>query len=221
MKDRKKTWTLVAGFALAAAITLAGCSAHSDNAEYGPGAARRLSAEAGNADYEPGGYGRGQRWADDQKLADAPRAGGEDVVRQGPGGERLAEAGKGRGFAEEDLGEMVTFEGVLSQRDEEWYLETDSGRYQLGFGRPDYRDSIGIDLRAGATAEVRGHITEGEEISVVTCDIDGSRYTFRTEEGIPLWSGRYRADAEAQLSQQDGNGRRGGGRGRGGGSRNG
>jgi len=229
MIKQRSIWMGVAAVSLGALVALTGCSADRP-AEAGHGPARRINAEQVPLTDGSGGGGRG-RWAeaaetsqqsqgvfgrgrqDETALQTRPNA---DTARVQPGS---AGAGRAGGFLAEEKGELLTLTGVLSERDDEWYLETDEGVFQLGLGRPDYRESLGITLAPGVQALVRGHLADDQEISVVTCDIEGSRFTFRTEDGVPLWSGRYRADAEAEVSRGStggGSGRRGGGQAEGG-----
>lgn len=207
MTKRKMMW-VVGAAALATVAVLAGCSAGSGSAEAGRGPARRISAESDQGQYEQGGRGQGRRLADQSSpqvgAISGPR---ENMSSQQP---RLAYANE---F--EQKGEIAEVSGTLTERDDHWILATETGEYQLGFGRPDYLESTGITLVDGATASVRGHEEENGELSVVTCETGGEIYTFRTDEGIPLWSGRYRAVTEAMENSAQGRGSRGGGGGRG------
>ena len=211
MAKRKMMW--VAGaVVLATIVVLAGCSAGSGSAETGRGPARRISAESNQEQYEEGGRGQGRRLSDQAspQFGAGVTSESQETSERGSQQPRLAYEDQ---F--EEKGEIVEISGILSEHDGHWMLATESGEYQLGFGRPDYLESTGIALAKGAAAVIRGHAEEDGELSVVTCETDGGLYTFRTEEGIPLWSGRYRAVTEAAEAESQGRGRSsGGGRGR-------
>ena len=201
----------VALFAVAAAVmavVLAGCSESDRSAEAGRGPAWRLAGGEEQGSAAGGTGGRGQ-WQGE--AAEAGRQGRAERVERGPQDPVTAHR---QAPAIEEKGDLVTVTGVLSEKDGHWYLESDGREYELGFGRPDYLEGTGIALAAGEVLTVRGHLIEGGELSVVTCDVDGRRFAFRTEEGVPLWSGRMRGVVD-RADSVDGRAARGGGGGRG------
>jgi hypothetical protein len=124
------------------------------------------------------------------------------------------------------MGTLGNVSGTLSYDGSEWYLETEKDRYILHFGNSAFVDSTGINLREGEQIDIRGFVS-GEEIAVAEARFDAEVYTFRNEDGMPLWAGNGRRDnqivqpyngragsASAQPRGQ-GNGRGQGGQGRG------
>ena len=206
MTKRKATW-VVGALALATMAVLAGCSAGGPSAETGRGPAWRASAELDHDSYDRESRGQGRRLADQDRPP----------LVEGSTSEQRASDGQPR-FVNanelEDEGDIVEITGTLSERDGHWFVATGEDEFQIGFGRHDYLESTGIMLDKGDTVVVRGHLEEDAELSVVTCETKEGVYTFRTEEGIPLWSGRYRAAYESTEVPSQGRGSRGGGRGR-------
>ena len=204
MVKRKMIW-VVGAVILATMAALVGCADDRGSAAAGQGPAWRLSMESDQ--------GQGRRTSS-QSLP-APESTSTVGSRGGGGKGRDTESLPSFAAAgqQEARGEVVTISGTLLEGDDHWTLDTESGVYQLGFGRPDYLNSTGMVLAEGAAAEIRGFIEEDGEISVVTCGIDGQQYTFRTEEGTPLWAGGYRAQSATADDAPRGRGS-GGGRGR-------
>jgi len=211
MFKHKSLW-VIGALALIGGVTLVGCS-------------RERSVEYG------GGRGAGRAYEADQGLAERGQGRGRQGLSESGPVEGLvagAQAGNGRGGARnaapasiaEERGEVLTLSGTLDDRNGEWYLRTDNGSYLLGLGPSSYRDAAGISLVEGAAAEVRGQLTDDGEIAVLTCATGGELYAFRTEDGVPMWSGRYRngavAGGDGQAAGTERGGRRGGGGGRGG-----
>jgi hypothetical protein len=110
-------------------------------------------------------------------------------------------------------GDIIFVAGNLRSEDEEWFLQTDSDTFQLGFGPPSFREETGIHLGDGAYAEIRGRIADTGEIEVITCVIGSEEYAFRTEEGVAMSSGRFRMDSAVEQDGLafSGRGRRAGG----------
>jgi hypothetical protein len=110
-----------------------------------------------------------------------------------------------------EKGNVADVKGTLRYDGSEWYLDTDDGSYILHFGNSAYVESTGMELQAEDPAEVRGFVS-GEEIAVISAVHDAQIYTFRDEDGTPLWAGRGRR--EGRIAEQDGS--RGGSAGTGG-----
>jgi hypothetical protein len=98
----------------------------------------------------------------------------------------FAESFTGRNIVKE--GSFTTINGTLRYDGVEWYLTTDDGTYQLHFGNKSYLSSTGIELEAGKNCEVDG-IASGKEVVVVSATMNGKSYSFRDENGVPLWAG--------------------------------
>lgn len=102
-----------------------------------------------------------------------------------------------------EMGSISNLNGTLSYDGSEWFLETSRDTYMLHFGNHDYVDSTGIDLHEGDSIDVRGFVS-GEEIAVVSARLNSQVYTFRSENGIPMWAGQGRGDN--RVAQPYGNG---------------
>jgi hypothetical protein len=87
-----------------------------------------------------------------------------------------------------DAGTLRTLSGTLASDDTEWYLDSAEGRYLLHLGNSSYVEQTGLILEAGETAVVKG-IVDADEVSVVSLEIDGTTFAFRSEDGRPLWAG--------------------------------
>ncbi len=85
-------------------------------------------------------------------------------------------------------GTLRTLSGTLASDDTEWYLDSADGRYLLHLGNSSYVEQTGLVLEAGETAVVEG-IVDADEVSVVSLEIDGKTFAFRSEDGRPLWAG--------------------------------
>jgi hypothetical protein len=90
-----------------------------------------------------------------------------------------------------DSGTMRTLAGTLASDGVEWYLDTPDGRYLLHLGNTAYVEQTGIALEAGHEALVKG-LMDAEEVSVISIELDGQTYAFRSEDGWPLWAGNGR-----------------------------
>ncbi len=97
------------------------------------------------------------------------------------------------------LGNLGIVTGALSEEDGEWYLSTDEGEYALHLGNYEVVYPRGIDLKEGTEAVVRGFVLDSD-ISAVTLATGDQRYSFRTAEGVPLWSGQ--GERQNQLANQ-------------------
>jgi hypothetical protein len=163
---------------VAAGVVLAGCS--SGNEQAGRGAAWR--EESANATET---LARGGRQAATPALGStaepalAPLAAEQRVLLS----------------AENASAEIITLSGNLVADGTEWYLESDDGLVQLGLGPETFRDDQGYVVADGAFATIRGRIADSGEIEVITCETNGETLAFRTEDGVAMWSGRYRMDA--------------------------
>jgi len=210
MSKHRSFW-MIGALVLIGGVALVGCS-RERAADYGGGRGPGRAYEADEGLVERG-QGRGRQGFSELE----PAAGAGPVAdAQAGNGRRGAQSTAAAPLAEE-RGELLTLSGTLDERDGEWYLRTSEGSYQLGFGPSTFRDAAGIALVEGAQAEVRGHMIEEGEISVVTCQTGGELYAFRTEDGVPMWSGRYRnGNVEGGGGQTAAGGRRGGVGGRGG-----
>lgn len=102
--------------------------------------------------------------------------------------------GGARSWEVADHSDLQVIEGTLTYGDPEWILKTESQNYILGLGNPDYIESTGLELEEDEEVTVNGYINE-DEISVISLTSDGVEYAFRSEDGVPLWSGRGRAVA--------------------------
>ncbi len=97
------------------------------------------------------------------------------------------------------LGNLGIVTGALSEEDGEWYLSTDEGEYALHLGNYEVIYPRGIDLKEGSEAVVRGFVLNSD-ISAVTLATGDQRYSFRTAEGVPLWSGQ--GERQNQMASQ-------------------
>ena len=206
----KKLRILLIGFVLVGAFALVGCSRYNAAHEaYGRG----RSAESLDRSLEQNGRGRSHRSAAQGNLSAGelgrqqyrPDSAGELLGRngavEGPEGrigngrfldrEANAPLQSGRSVvARASLGDLA---GTLRYDGSEWYLDTGESTYMLHFGNSAYVESTGIDLQEGDLVEVRGFI-DGKEVAVVTASVDSGVFTFRNEDGAPMWAGRGRRE---------------------------
>jgi hypothetical protein len=244
MKKLRIVRIAVIGLLLAGAGALLGCSRY-DTAREGQGKGR--GTELAGRSLEQDGRGRNNL----NSLQDSRGAGGysrllenrefsdQQLSRRGSGtgngqgsrdlSGRLAERGSGgpeqSGKSVVDMGTLGNTSGRLSYDDSEWYLDTGKDLYILHFGNSAYVDSTGINLREGAQIDVRGFVN-GEEIAVAAARLNDKVYTFRNEDGMPLWAGNGRRDNQIVQPYGGGNGTasgqsrgQGGGKGQGGSGR--
>ena len=87
------------------------------------------------------------------------------------------------------LGHLGIVSGTLSEEGGEWYLSTGDSEYALHLGNYQVVYPKGITLNEGSEAVVRGFVLDSD-ISAVTVATAEDKYSFRTAEGIPLWSGQ-------------------------------
>jgi hypothetical protein len=87
-----------------------------------------------------------------------------------------------------DAGTLRTLSGTLANDGTEWYLNAADGRYLLHLGNTSYVEQTGLVLEAGKAALVIG-LVDADELSVVSLQMNGATYTFRSEDGRPLWAG--------------------------------
>jgi hypothetical protein len=202
----------VIGLLLAGAVALVGCSRY-DTAREGQG--KGHGSEVTNRSFEQGGWDRNSTGAVQEsrgtggfgRRQDTLAAPADPSSRRG-GGLKSGQLGRGQGgriaeqgsAASEQSGKSVVetgtlgeLSGTLAYDGSEWYLETGSARFILHFGNSAYVESTGIDLREGETIDVRGFVS-GEEIAVAAARTGDGVYTFRSEDGRPLWAGNGRRD---------------------------
>jgi hypothetical protein len=217
MKKLRIVRIAVIGLLLAGAVALVGCSRYNTAHEsQGKGRGSELTGRAldqggrgrnntttAQESRGSGGYGRQQENGEytakpfsTEQFSRRGSGGGNGQNGRDQGG-RLADRGPG---APEQSGKSVMAEGTLgnlsgtlSYDGSEWYLDTDKNLYILHFGNAAYVDSTGIDLCEGEPIDIRGFVS-GEEIAVAAARIDAQVYTFRSEDGMPLWAGNGRRD---------------------------
>ncbi len=83
-------------------------------------------------------------------------------------------------------GQAVDVSGSLDYRDDEWFVDTDEGSYQLMMGR--YGHEKDLPLADGAAAEVRG-FSIPDYIAPMTLATGGELEGFWHEARYPLWAG--------------------------------
>jgi len=132
-------------------------------------------------------FGRGQQA---QPADDLPRGAlrATDVSGRGTVRGAVEPASERTGRDVADAGTLRTLSGTLASDDTEWYLDSADGRFLLHLGNTAYVEQTGLVLEAGETAVVRG-IVDADEVSVVSLEIDGRTFAFRSEDGRPLWAG--------------------------------
>jgi len=144
----------------------------------------------------------------------------DDVTRGALRGTEVSSRGGVRGVVEPasertgrdvaDAGTLQTLSGTLASDDTEWYLDSADGRFLLHLGNASYVEQTGVVLEAGETAVVRG-IVDADEVSVVSLEIDGKTFAFRSEDGRPLWAGGGRGAGQGTgRGSGQGSGRAGG-----------
>lgn len=185
----------VAGL-LAGALVLSGCTRTGEVVQGYQGRRYAEAAQAGRGDprHEPlalrdglaagGGYGqRGQGRLAEDGLGYGQGYGSSRALPPQP-----TEV-SGRGVVES--GTLSSLTGTLEAEGTEWYLQAAERRFALHFGNTSYVQSTGVPLAPGASVQVRGFV-DGNELAVASIDVDGQRFAFRTDEGVPLWAGRGR-----------------------------
>jgi hypothetical protein len=195
----------------AVALALAGCTGGvgdrgdgqglGQNGGQGYRGARYAQTQQGQAQAARD-YGRGQQAQSAEGSAVEPTRGalrGTGEYGQGAGTGRGTGAGRaeidsasnrtGRDIA--DIGTVRTLTGTLSNDGTEWYLDTSDRRFLLHMGNASYVEQTGIALEAGQEALVKG-LVDAVEVSVVSIQLDGQTYAFRSEDGRPLWAGNGR-----------------------------
>lgn len=98
------------------------------------------------------------------------------------------------------LGHLGIVSGTLSEEGGEWYLSTGDSEYALHLGNYQVVYPKGITLNEGSEAVVRGFVLDSD-ISAVTVATAEDKYSFRTAEGLPLWSGQ--GAMQNQLANQN------------------
>jgi hypothetical protein len=228
MKKLRIVRIAVIGMLLAGTVALVGCSRYK-TAHEGQGRGSELSgrsqgqggrgwssADTLQDDRATGGFGRLQENRDvlTDPLGGRGRQGGQGqsgrVANQAP----VAPEQSGKSVVE--IGTPGDLSGTLTYDGSEWYLDTGAETYILHFGNSAYVDSTGIPLREGEMIDIHGFVS-GKEIAVATAAMDGQVYTFRSQEGRPMWAGGgrrenqvvrpYNGIPEAQPRGQGGRGR--------------
>jgi hypothetical protein len=129
----------------------------------------------------------------------------------------FADSLTGRDIVEEGI--FTTLQGNLISEGTEWYLKTEQGTYQLHFGNRNYLSSIGIELADGVHCTIDGIVSD-KDVAVAEATLEGKIYSFRDENGTPLWAGEGNRRNINGYSEKHGSGD-GSGQGNGQSSRNG
>ncbi len=79
--------------------------------------------------------------------------------------------------------------GVLVYEKDEWYLDAGGKKYELHLGMPGHDGKTTASMKEGDKATVDGFILENH-IAPVTLVSAGKSYSFRNEDGSPVWAGR-------------------------------
>lgn len=100
---------------------------------------------------------------------------------------------RGRHFVQ--FGEFTTVSGTLKTEFGEWFLVDNNIVYEIHMGDHRHRQETGVKLEEGKKATVTGflYVQEGHDnidIAVCTVEMDGEKYRFRSDAGVPLWRGR-------------------------------
>lgn len=90
-----------------------------------------------------------------------------------------------------ETGKTVKISGILSEKENEWYIKSGSTEYAVHLGNEDYGKSINLNLSEGDSAEIEGFI-HGSDIAVCSIKTEGKVYQLRDEDGIPGWAGKGR-----------------------------
>lgn len=90
-----------------------------------------------------------------------------------------------------ESGKTVKISGILSEKDNEWYIESGSTEYAVHLGNEEYCKSINLNLKEGDKADVEGFIN-GTDIAVCTISTAGKEYQLRDKTGTPGWAGKGR-----------------------------
>ncbi len=93
---------------------------------------------------------------------------------------------KGRDIAH--MGRKVKPEGVLKPVGDEWVLVSGGKNYDLHFGPREYLASVGIVLKEGHEAVIRGFLYK-DDVAVAHVETGGKAAVLRDESGRPTWSG--------------------------------
>ena len=191
MKKIRWMWiSLLAAGAVAALVALGGCSRQGSAGLGYRGGRHTAGREAAVSPRGDGREFRGASWERSQS-----RQGGIADSQPGrqAGGQRYAPqaepASNGRSVAE--TGRLADLSGSLDRQGTEWYLVMEGARLALHLGNTRYVESTGIQLQEGTPVKVRGFV-DGQEVAVVSIQLDGRLYAFRTEDGVPLWAGQGR-----------------------------
>ena len=86
-------------------------------------------------------------------------------------------------------GTINNLTGTFEIEDSEWYLRTEDQFYIVHKGPDWYTEEIGFLPPEGKQVVVEGFVL-GDTISPCTITSNNTLYTFRNQEGFPLWGGR-------------------------------
>jgi len=86
-------------------------------------------------------------------------------------------------------GQQGEVSGVLKLEKGEWYLIVGSRVYELHLGMFGHDGVTTQGLKDGSGALVKGFIY-GDHVSPILIESEGITYSFRAEDGRPLWAGR-------------------------------
>jgi hypothetical protein len=176
----------------AVALALAGCTRTALGEGTGQGGGQgyhgaRYEQDQENQVQSARGNGRGQQAPSAESAASGALRGTGNAGRSearaavDPASDRT-----GRDVA--DAGTLRNLSGTLASDGTEWYLDALDGRYLLHLGNASYIGQTGLVLEAGKTAAVKG-LVAADEVSVISLQVGGETYTFRSEDGRPLWAG--------------------------------
>lgn len=117
-------------------------------------------------------------------MADETRIPGRDVAREG---------------------RLTSIEGSLNRSDDEWFVDTDAGSYQLLMGR--YGHEEPMPLSQGAAVQVRGFVIP-EYVAPISVATRGESAEFWHEARYPLWAGSgERRNAAVEAGERAGDAR--------------
>lgn len=88
-------------------------------------------------------------------------------------------------------GEIINLSGVMSEIDNEWFIDSDNLRYAVHLGNEDYVESLNMNLKTGDKAEIYG-FQAGTDIAVCRITFSSDEYMLRDSDGTPAWSGKGR-----------------------------
>ena len=99
-------------------------------------------------------------------------------------------------------GELISIIGDIVEIDDELYISSDSGKYQLHFGPEEYAISIGFEKEDGYSASISGYHLDNH-ISPMDIVVGDKIYRFWDEARRPLWSGKRYTKGEGEHDDHD------------------